>query len=68
MLAIGVHEGVVTQLVEAHVDWQGIVQDWRRKDEKLATFTFFASSLYYIGAYFSKLRAHAMCCLSFCHC
>ena len=56
----------VEAYVEAYVDWQGIVQDWRRKDEKLATFTFFASSLYYIGADFSKSRARGMCSLLFC--
>lgn len=61
MLAIGVGEGVVTQYSEAYVDWHAIVRDPRGKDEKFATFTFFVSSLYFIGAYCSNLRAHAMC-------
>ena len=66
MLVIGDEEKIVTQYVEAYVDWHGIVQDWLGRTRMLY-FTFFVSSLYFIRASFSKLRAHAMCFLSFCY-
>ena len=39
MLIIGVEEEeeIVNQYVDAHVDWQGIVLDWRRKAGKVET-------------------------------
>ena len=48
MLVIRDEEEIVTQYVETYVDWLGIVQDRRGKDEKPATFAFFAfSSVFY---------------------
>ena len=37
MLVIGVEEEIVTQYVEAYVDWHGIVQDWLGTDKNVVT-------------------------------